>query len=125
MSKQIHSRTNRKVVGRARKKRRIRGEIFGTPGRPRLSIFKSASHLYAQIIDDTEGKTLACASSVEKSLGKKKVGTKDIPSVVAKLLVERAKAKKIDSIVFDRNGFLYHGNVKKFADTLREGGLKF
>ncbi|OGQ37057.1 MAG: 50S ribosomal protein L18 [Deltaproteobacteria bacterium RIFCSPHIGHO2_12_FULL_43_9] len=125
MSKQIHSRTNKKVVDRRRKKRRIRGTVFGVPGRPRLSIFKSARHIYAQIIDDTEGKTLAYASSVDKSLSKKKIGTKDVPSVVAKLLMERAKAKNIETIVFDRNGFLYHGNVKKFADALREGGLKF
>lgn len=125
MSKKIHLRTNRKMVVRARKKLRIRGKIFGTLKRPRLSIFKSAKHLYAQIIDDTQSKTLISASSNDKTLKKKKIKTKEIPITVANLLAERAKAKKIDNVVFDRNGFLYHGNVKTFSDALREGGIKF
>lgn len=125
MSKRIHSRTSKKVVVRARKKRRIRGDIFGTLELPRLSVFKSAKHFYAQIIDDTQRKTLISASSVDKDLKKKKVKAKEIPVTVAKLLAERAKAKKIAAVVFDRNGFLYHGNLKTFADTLREGGIKF
>lgn len=125
MSKKIHTRTNWKEIDRARKKRRIRGKIFGTELRPRLSIFRSTKHFYAQIINDLEKKTLAAASTVDKSLLKKKITSKEVPTIIADLLTKRAKEKNIESVVFDRNGFLYHGRVKAFADALRERGMKF
>ena len=119
--------TNAKVDARLRRKRRIRKKVRGTPERPRFSVFRSARHIYAQIIDDTEGRTLVAASSSEKELltgdtGLKKV---DWANRVGKLLAERAKAKGIAKVVFDRNGFLYHGRVKAVSDGAREAGLQF
>ena len=106
---------------RWRNVRRAAGE------RARLSVFRSSKHIYAQVIDDTKGETLASASSIEKDLrGSLKTGA-DIAAakVVGKLLAERAGAKGINNVVFDRGGYLYHGRVKALADAAREGGLKF
>lgn len=107
---------------RARIKRRVRGKISGSAELPRLSVYKSNKEIYAQLIDDKAGKTLASASS--RALNVK--GTKvEISAEVGKAIAEKAKAVGIESIVFDRNGFVYHGRVKALADGAREGGLKF
>ena len=102
---------------------RVRKKIFGTVERPRLTVYKSLSHIYAQLIDDSVGKTLiACSSTEEKlSTGKNKEGAKKVGSELAK----RALAKNISNAVFDRNGFRYHGKIKELADAAREAGLKF
>jgi large subunit ribosomal protein L18 len=107
---------------RARIKAGVRKKISGTTDRPRLSIFKSNTGVYAQLIDDLKGVTIASASTVE--LGKKSVNIPNSKSVGQKI-AEKAKAAGIEYIVFDRNGYLYHGNVKAFAEGAREGGLKF
>jgi len=105
---------------------RIRNRVTGTGGRPRLSVFRSAMHIYAQIIDDERGVTIAQASSREdvKTLvdGKGKVGTS---TAVGKLLAQRAKEKGVTAVAFDRGGYLYHGRVKALADGARAGGLNF
>lgn len=117
---------NRKAA-RIRVHQRIRKKVIGTAARPRLSIHFSGKHVYAQVIDDDAGKTLAAAATIEKSLGSKGKGVANRASaeVVGKTIAERARAKKIDSVVFDRGGFLYHGKVKALADAAREAGLKF
>jgi large subunit ribosomal protein L18 len=96
-------------------------------GRARLSVFRSSKHIYAQVIDDTKGETLASASSLEKTLreGMKTGANTDAAKAVGKLLAERAAAKGVKEVVFDRGGYLYHGRVKALADAAREGGLKF
>jgi len=112
---------------RFKRKKRIRKKMLGTQERPRLSVFRSSKHIYAQIIDDTSGHTLIAASSVEKT-------TKEQPkfdnkvaeaNYVGKLLGARAVAKGVKKVVFDRNGFLYHGRVKAISDGAREAGLNF
>jgi large subunit ribosomal protein L18 len=118
---------NAKSSQRVRRKSRIRKKVTGTGERPRLSVFRSARHIYAQVIDDTTGCTLVAANSLEKDVtgaaaGKKKV---DKAVMVGKRVAERAKAKGIDKVVFDRNGFLYHGRVKAVSDGAREAGLQF
>ena len=100
----------------------VRKKISGTTERPRLSVFRSNTGIYAQIIDDIKGVTIAAASTVE--LGKKTVNMENSKSV-GKKLAEKAVASGVESIVFDRNGYLYHGNIKAFAEGAREGGLKF
>jgi large subunit ribosomal protein L18 len=116
-----------KSNARVRRKSRIRKRVMGTQDRPRLSIFRSARHIYAQIIDDTCGCTLVAASSQEKALAESDAAQKKVDKavLVGKLVAERAKAKGIDKVVFDRNGFLYHGRVKAVSDGAREAGLKF
>ena len=115
------------MAGKSRERRErikmgVRKKINGTTERPRLSVFRSNTGIYAQIIDDVKGVTLAAASSLE--LGKKTVNMENSNNV-GKKLAEKAVASGIQSIVFDRNGYLYHGNIKAFADGAREGGLKF
>lgn len=111
-----------KVQKRDRIKRRVRGKISGSAELPRLSVYKSNKEIYAQLIDDKEGKTLASASS--RAMNAK--GTKvEISAEVGKAIAEKAKAAGIESIVFDRNGFVYHGRIKALADGAREAGLKF
>ena len=107
---------------RERIKMGVRKKISGTKERPRLSVFRSNTGIYAQIIDDVKGVTIASASSVE--LGKKTVNTENSKNV-GKKLAEKAVASGVEAIVFDRNGYLYHGNIKAFAEGAREGGLKF
>lgn len=103
---------------------RIRRRMSGTAERPRLTVFRSNKEMYAQIVDDVEGKTLVAASSMEKGFDKQ--GTKsDIASFVGKNIAERAKQAGITTVVFDRNGYLYHGRVKSLAEAARENGLKF
>jgi large subunit ribosomal protein L18 len=117
---------------RRRRQERVRKKVQGTPTRPRLSVFKSAKHLYGQLIDDVHGHTIATASSlspsfhervqiVDKASGGNVVGAK----IVGELIAEQARAKGITQIVFDRNGFLYHGRVKALGEGARGAGLQF
>ncbi|MBQ0110617.1 MAG: 50S ribosomal protein L18 [Oscillospiraceae bacterium] len=103
---------------------RVRGKISGTPEIPRLNVFRSRKNISAQIIDDTTGTTLAAASSTEKEFGTT-TGNMEEAKKVGLLIAERAKAKKIENVVFDRGGYIYHGRVKELAEGAREGGLKF
>lgn len=107
---------------RTRRHFRVRKTVSGTPERPRLAVFRSNKHIYAQVIDDLSGRTLASASTVaEKVTGSKKQAA----DAVGKLVAERAKAAGIDTVVFDRGGFRYHGRVAAIADAARAAGLKF
>ena len=112
---------------RGRLHRRIRKKIAGTAERPRLAIHFSGKHVYAQVIDDDAGRTLIAAATTQKDvLGKNKAAAnRATAEVVGKLIAERARAKKIEKVVFDRGGFQYQGKVKALADAAREGGLKF
>ena len=113
-----------KRVRRARRKQGIRKEILGMPDRPRLSVFRSLNHVYAQVIDDLTGKTLASASTRDKSFSIDGGKTAEA-TAVGKLLATRAKEKGVSKVVFDRNGFRYHGRVEAVAEGAREGGLLF
>jgi large subunit ribosomal protein L18 len=109
---------------RLKRHKRVRGKISGTPERPRLNVFRSETNIYAQIIDDVNGVTLVSASSLEK--GFECDGTKtDAAKKVGMMVAERAKAKGIDVVVFDRGGYVYHGRVQALAEGAREGGLQF
>lgn len=112
----------KKEQRRLRIKRSIRKKVAGTQSRPRLSVFRSNKRIYAQIIDDIDGRTLASASSLDLGEGK---NNKESAGAVGKLLAERASANGVSSVIFDRNGYLYHGRVKALAEGAREGGLKF
>ncbi len=112
----------------ARRTRRVRADLGRkSKDRPRLSVFRSSKHIYAQIIDDDQGRTLAAASSIDKTLkGKLGKGTdKAAATEVGKLIAERAVAAGVEKVVFDRGGYLYHGRVKALAEAAREGGLSF
>lgn len=109
---------------RIKRHKRVRAKISGTPERPRLNVFRSETNIYAQIIDDVNGVTLVSASSLEKGFtceGDKKAAAKKVGQLVA----ERAKAKGIEAVVFDRGGYVYHGRVQALAEGAREGGLQF
>ncbi len=109
---------------RLKRHKRVRAKISGTPDCPRLNVFRSEKNIYAQLIDDVNGVTLAAASSVEKDFegsGSNKEGARK----VGKLIAERAKAKGIEDVVFDRGGYIYHGRVQELAEGAREGGLNF
>jgi large subunit ribosomal protein L18 len=116
-----------RIVGRERRKLRIRKRMSGTGEKPRLTVFRTAKHIYAQVIDDVSGKTVAHASTLSKDLkgsldeGNKTDAAKKVGALVAKICL----SKKIDRVVFDRNGYLYHGRVSALANAAREGGLKF
>ncbi len=120
------SSTNPRAAARIKRQARIRKKIKGTSERPRLSVFRSAKHVYAQVIDDSAGTTLATASSVEKDFKDqgKLENKKAAAQVVGKLVAQRALDKGISKVVFDRNGFLYHGRVKAISEGAREAGLK-
>ena len=105
-----------------RLKRRIRGKVSGTPERPRLTVYRSNTHIYAQLIDDAKGHTVAAASSLENGVEGKPV---DISRTVGKRLAEKAVAAGVQAVVFDRNGYRYHGRVQALAEGAREGGLQF
>ena len=109
---------------RVRRHQRVRGKISGTAERPRLSVFRSENNIYAQIIDDVNGVTLASASSLDKAI-EGYGGNVTAASAVGKLIAERALAKGIENVVFDRGGYVFHGRVKELADGAREGGLQF
>jgi len=116
-----------KLTGRERRKLRIRRKISGSDERPRLSVFRSARHIYVQVVDDARGTTLAAASTLSRDLkgtlesDSKTDAAKKVGALIAKICLER----KIDRVVFDRNGYLYHGRVKALADAAREAGLQF
>jgi large subunit ribosomal protein L18 len=112
---------------RKRKHERVRGKISGTPERPRLCVYRSLSHIYAQIIDDSKGITLAAASTLDKEIKEKIAfgGNVGGAAEVGKLVAQRALAKGIDAVVFDRGGYLYHGRIAALAEAAREAGLKF
>ena len=113
--------------GAARRKRheRIRLHLAGTDGRPRLAVFRSLNHIYAQVIDDTSGRTLAAASTVDKELKGSTSTKSEEAAVVGRLIAQRAKAAGVERVVFDRAGFRYHGRIKSLADAAREAGLDF
>ena len=115
------------TLARHRRHTRVRKSVSGTPVRPRLNVFRSSAHIYAQVIDDTKGVTLASASSLEKALraGGKTGADIDAAKAVGKLLAERAVQKGVKEVVFDRGSYLYHGRVKALADAARESGLSF
>jgi len=114
------------IEGRARRKRRIRKKISGTSERPRLSVFRSLKHISAQVVDDTTGKTLCAASTYEKGLkGGGAMGNRGAAKLVGEAIAERAKSNGVETVVFDRNGCIYHGRIKELADAARQKGLKF
>ena len=116
---------NKKAYSRLRIKRRIRKTIIGTSEKPRLSVFRSNKQIYAQLIDDSKGTSVAAASSREESIAGSKVNKIEQAKLVGNLIAEKAKAAGIEDVVFDRNGYLYHGRIKSLADAARKGGLKF
>jgi large subunit ribosomal protein L18 len=113
--------------GAARRKRheRIRLHLAGTEVRPRLAVFRSINHIYAQVIDDASGRTVAAASTADKELRGSKQTKTDEARVVGRLVAERARAAGVERVVFDRAGFRYHGRIKSLADAAREAGLEF
>src|SRR4051812_38663132 len=118
-------RTSKNII-RTRVHVRLRKKLRGTPERPRLAVFRSVAHIYAQVIDDTKGITMVAASSIEKHLETTKTGGNVAAAKeIGKRVAERAKAKGINRVVFDRGGYLYHGRVKALADAAREAGLEF
>jgi large subunit ribosomal protein L18 len=120
--------TTSRAESREKRQKRVRKKIKGTSKSPRLSIFRSSKNIYAQIIDDTISKTLVDASSLTKGIkdeARKKGGNKEGAVLIGKLIAEKALKNGIKKVVFDRNGFLYHGRIKAFADAAREGGLEF
>lgn len=119
MVKKTNSKQARRKV-----RARIRAKISGTKERPRLAVFRSANHIYAQLIDDVAGVTLAAASSLDKGF-EGSGGNKEGARKVGLMIAQRAKEKEIEAVVFDRGGFIYHGRVKELAEGAREGGLKF
>ncbi len=109
-----------------RRRQRVRTTLrFRGAGKPRLSVHRSGRHIYAQVIDDRAGKTLAAASTLDKDLKGKTGATRDVAAQVGKTLAERARKAGVSSVVFDRGGFLFHGRVKALADAARDGGLEF
>jgi large subunit ribosomal protein L18 len=120
---------NPKIKNKLRLKRKvsIRKKIFGTPERPRMSVFKSHKNIYVQIIDDTEGKTLVSASTLDKDVRSEIPygGNKEAAKKIGEYIAKKAKEKNITKVVFDRNGFRYHGRIKELADAARANGLEF
>ncbi|HNB60467.1 MAG TPA: 50S ribosomal protein L18 [Phycisphaerales bacterium] len=114
-----------KVTRRIRRHKSIRGSLVGTPGRPRMAVYKSLKHISVQVIDDMAGKTLASASSTEKGLKSDKTGNAKSAAAIGKAIAERAAKAGVTAVCFDRGGFKYHGRVKALADAAREAGLKF
>ncbi|RYZ60428.1 MAG: 50S ribosomal protein L18 [Proteobacteria bacterium] len=115
--------TIKKAALREKRKKRIRKKVFGTAERPRLSVFRSARHVYAQVIDDIKGVTLASVHSFKK--GSEERANKAVCTELGKKLAESCKAKNITAVVFDKNGFAYHGRVQALAEGARDGGLNF
>jgi large subunit ribosomal protein L18 len=121
------TKTEKKAFSRARRQRRVRAKIEGTPGRPRLNVFKSVTNIYAQIIDDEAGRTLASASTIDKDVAKALEGKNKVEAakIVGKMVGERARAAGVNQVVFDRGGYRYHGRVAALAEGAREAGLEF
>jgi large subunit ribosomal protein L18 len=122
MQAQINRKLNRRRI-----RYRVRKKIEGTAARPRVAVFRSLKHIYAQAIDDSNGRTLACASSRDPQLRDKggAGGNREAAKQVGTVIVQKLKDAGIDTVIFDRGGFLYHGRVQALADAMREGGLKF
>ncbi len=116
------NKNKQKIIKRNIRHNRVRAKVFGTPEAPRLCVFRSAGNIYAQVIDDSSGKTLVSASSLKMKVKGKK---SEIAQAVGKAIAEVAIQKKISKVVFDRGGYQYHGRVKALAEGAREGGLKF
>ncbi|WP_409273065.1 50S ribosomal protein L18 [Neobacillus sp. SCS-31] len=114
-----------KNVSRKKRHARVRSKLSGTAARPRLNVFRSSKHIYAQLIDDVNGVTLASASTMDKDFGSEVSGNKEAAQKVGELIAKRAVEKGITSVVFDRGGYLYHGRVQALADAARENGLQF
>jgi large subunit ribosomal protein L18 len=125
----MKARTNARRTGRNRRRKSIRKKILGAANRPRLSVFRSLKHTYAQLIDDTKGITIVSASTlsedVQKELGNGQHTKTELSRVVGKVLARKALEKGIKQVCFDRGGYLYHGRVRALADAAREGGLEF
>ncbi len=119
--------TSPRLTARLKRKKRIRKNVFGSQDRPRMSVFRSAKHIYAQIIDDTKGVTLVAASTLDPEYKDAPVDGKkqEVAKAIGNLIGKRALDKGIKKVVFDRNGFLYHGRVKALSDGAREAGLEF
>jgi large subunit ribosomal protein L18 len=115
----------KKKVLRQRRKDHIRKKVEGSTERPRLSVYRSLNHIYAQVIDDVSSKTLAAASTLSPELKDGKGKKKELAKEVGKLIAKKCQEAKISAVVFDRNGFMYHGRIAAVADGAREGGLKF
>jgi large subunit ribosomal protein L18 len=111
------------LTPRAKRHNRVRARVAGTPERPRLNVFRSLNHIYAQLIDDTNGHTLITASTLDKTVGDS--AKIEEAKAVGKLVAERARGAGINKVVFDRGGYLYHGRIKALAEGAREGGLDF
>lgn len=120
MFKKVDRNKNRKA-----RHARVRRKISGTSSRPRLAIYRSAHHIYAQLIDDISGTTIASASSLDKSLGLESTKNKEAAKAVGQAIANKAKECDIEEVVFDRGGYVYHGRIQAFADGAREAGLKF
>ena len=114
-----------RTAARHKRHERLRLRLEGTPTRPRLAVFRSLSHIYAQVIDDTSGRTLAAASSLESGLRGAEGTKSEDAKRVGRIVAERAKAAGVDQVVFDRAGFKYHGRVRSLAEAAREAGLDF
>ncbi|MDD4889644.1 MAG: 50S ribosomal protein L18 [Phycisphaerae bacterium] len=116
-----------KTIGRTKRRRRIRKKLLGTPQRPRLSVFRSTTHIYAQVVDDLAGKTLASASTRDRLVAEqlKNTGNKSAAAAVGQAIAERARAVHVDKVVFDRGGYKYHGRVRELAEAARKAGLSF
>ena len=110
---------------RLRRHRRVRKSVIGSPERPRVTVFRSARHIYVQVIDDTTGRTIASASTLDASLKGTKSAKKDSAARVGALIAERVKAAGVTKVAFDRGGYAYHGRIASLADAAREGGLEF
>lgn len=115
------------IKGRERRKLRTRSKISGTPERPRMTVFRSLSHIYAQVVDDVAGTTLAHASTLSKDVkgAVAELAKKDAAKLVGKTIAAQLKAKGVTKVVFDRNGYMYHGRIQALAEGAREGGLEF
>lgn len=116
-----------KLVSRQRRQRRTRARMEGTPARPRLSVFRSLTNIFVQVIDDTQGRTLASASTIDKELAAQVEGKSKIEAakIIGQAVADRAKKAGVEAVVFDRGGYQYHGRVAALAEGAREGGLKF
>ncbi|MFU8829552.1 MAG: 50S ribosomal protein L18 [Phycisphaerales bacterium] len=118
-------RQKKKAVRRSRRRVGIRRKVNGTPTRPRLTVYRSLNHIYAQVIDDTSGRTIAAASTRDKDVSAAVSGNIDAATVVGKQIAEKAKAAGVSAVAMDRSGFRYHGRIKALADAAREAGLQF
>ncbi len=118
-------RQKRKAVRRSRRRVGIRRKIRGTPARPRLAVYRSLNHIYVQVIDDINGRTIASASTRDKDISASKSGNTEAAAMVGKQIAEKAKAAGVTAVAMDRSGFKYHGRIKALADAAREGGLQF